>query len=175
MRCPFCSNLETQVKDSRPSEDGSFIKRRRFCPECGSRFTTLERIQLREVIVVKKDGNKAPFDRDKLMRSIRLACKKREIDEIKLEKMVNSIQRQIEVIGDEEIKSERIGELVMESLINLDVVAYIRFASVYKDFDTLADFEQLFDIIKKHADNIPVKDKKNINQDKKNVKDNLFE
>ena len=142
MRCPFCGHEDTQVKDSRPTEDNSAIRRRRFCPACGSRFTTFERVQLRELTIVKKTGKRAPFDRDKLARSLQLALRKRPIDAERLERVVNSIVRRLESMGESEIPSSVVGELVMESLANLDQVAYVRFASVYKNFREPKDFEQ---------------------------------
>lgn len=142
MKCPFCGNLESQVKDSRPSEDGSSIRRRRCCPECGSRFTTFEYVQLRNLTVLKRNDMRVPFERDKLFRSIQLAVRKRDIDTAHIEKIVNSIVRQLEAMGESEIKSSDIGELVMDSLLELDKVAYIRYASVYKNFATTADFEE---------------------------------
>lgn len=141
MRCPFCGNEDTQVKDSRPTEDNSAIRRRRFCPACGSRFTTFERVQLRDLVVLKKGGQRAPFDRDKLMRSINIAVRKRPIDEERVERIVNSITRRLESSGETEIASAQIGELVMEALAGLDQVAYVRFASVYKNFREAKDFE----------------------------------
>ena len=141
MRCPFCGEEETQVKDSRPTEDNASIRRRRFCTACGSRFTTFERVQLRDITVVKKDGEKAPFDRDKLARSLQIACRKRPVDPERVERVVNSIQRRLESSGETEIQSRDIGELVMEALAALDAVAYVRFASVYKNFREAKDFE----------------------------------
>lgn len=141
MRCPFCGNEETQVKDSRPSEDNSAIRRRRFCTACGSRFTTFERVQLRELTVIKKDKSRTPFDREKLQRSITVAVRKRPISPEQVELIVNSIQRQLEVSGESEIPSDTIGELVMEALAGLDPVAYVRFASVYRDFREAKDFK----------------------------------
>jgi transcriptional repressor NrdR len=140
MRCPFCGHEDTQVKDSRPTEDNSAIRRRRFCPACGSRFTTFERVQLRELVVVKKTGKRAPFDRDKLARSLQLALRKRPIDAERLERVVNSIVRRLESMGESEIPSTVIGEMVMESLANLDQVAYVRFASVYRNFREAKEF-----------------------------------
>jgi len=140
MRCPFCGHEDTQVKDSRPTEDNSAIRRRRFCPACGSRFTTFERVQLRELIVVKKTGKRSPFDRDKLARSLQLALRKRPVDSDRLERVVNSIVRRLESMGESEIPSSVIGELVMEALANLDQVAYVRFASVYRNFREAKDF-----------------------------------
>lgn len=142
MRCPFCGSEDTQVKDSRPVEDASVIRRRRQCPKCGARFTTLERVQLRELVVVKKDGRRVPFDRDKLARSLRIATRKRGIDEDQIERLVNRIVRELEQSGETEIPSTRIGELAMAHLAGLDHVAYVRFASVYKDFATARDFEE---------------------------------
>jgi transcriptional repressor NrdR len=141
MRCPFCGHIDSQVKDSRPSEDGAAIRRRRQCEGCGGRFTTFERVQLREVTVVKSHGRREPFDRVKLERSISIACRKRPISAEALERLVSGIQRQLETSGDSEVEAARIGELVMEGLKGLDPVAYIRFASVYKDFTEARDFE----------------------------------
>ena len=141
MKCPFCGYDDTQVKDSRPSEDNAAIRRRRFCPECGSRFTTFERVQLRELTVLKKDGSKTPFDRDKLQRSISIAVRKRPIDAERVDLIVSSIQRRLETSGESEIKSEEIGQMVMDNLSAIDPVAYVRFASVYKDFRKPEDFE----------------------------------
>jgi transcriptional repressor NrdR len=143
MRCPFCGNAETQVKDSRATEDNSAIRRRRSCPDCGGRFTTFERIQLRELMVVKKNGRRVPFDRDKLARSFQVALRKRPVENERIERMVSSIVRQLESIGEGEIKSDHIGALVMEGLKSLDDVAYVRFASVYKNFREAKDFEEL--------------------------------
>ena len=142
MRCPFCGSEDTQVKDSRPVDDGSAIRRRRQCSVCGARFTTFERVQLRDLLVVKKDGRRAAFDRDKLTRSIGIATRKRGIGEEQIERMVNGIVRRIETSGESEVPSTRIGELAMESLAQLDEVAYVRFASVYRDFATVRDFEE---------------------------------
>ncbi len=142
MRCPFCGQLDTQVKDSRPTEDNAAIRRRRFCPACGSRFTTFERVQLRELTVVKKTGEKVPFDREKLLRSLRIALRKRPVDEDRVERIVNSIQRRLETLGENEIPSKVIGEMVMEHLADLDQVAYVRFASVYRNFREAKDFEE---------------------------------
>ena len=141
MKCPFCGFLDSQVKDSRLTEDGTCIRRRRECPECGSRFTTFERVQLRELIVVKKNGEKVRFDRDKLERSILLAVRKRPVSPERVEKIVTSIQRRLESSGENEIPSRTIGEYAMEALAKLDNVAYVRFASVYKDFCEVSDFE----------------------------------
>jgi len=141
LRCPYCSNDETQVKDSRPSEDGSSIRRRRFCPACGNRFTTFERVQLRELTVLKSDGRRVPFDRDKLGKSIRIACRKRPIDDDRIERLLNGIQRRLEMETEAEIASRRIGEMVMETLKGVDQVAYVRFASVYQNFSEAKDFQ----------------------------------
>jgi transcriptional repressor NrdR len=141
MRCPFCGHEDSQVKDSRPTEDSSAIRRRRQCEGCGARFTTFERIQLRELTVVKSEGRKQPFARDKLERSVAVACSKRPIDAAQIEKLVSGIQRQLETLGDSEIESAKIGEYVMAGLKGLDTVAYIRFASVYKEFGEAKDFE----------------------------------
>tara|TARA_B100000427_G_scaffold128203_1_gene106684 strand:- start:646 stop:1068 length:423 start_codon:yes stop_codon:yes gene_type:complete len=129
------------VKDSRPTEDGSAVRRRRFCPACGARWTTFERVQLRELVVVKKDGEKMAFDREKLLKSLRIALRKRPVDEDRIERIVNSIQRRLETLGENEIPSKVIGEMVMENLANLDQVAYVRFASVYRNFREAKDFE----------------------------------
>jgi transcriptional repressor NrdR len=142
MRCPFCSNEDSQVKDSRPTEDGAAIRRRRQCEACAARFTTFERIQLRDLTVVKSQDRREPFERDKLIRSVTLAARKRPVTAAQIERLVSGIQRQLETLGDSEIPSQRIGELVMEGLKGLDSVAYIRFASVYKDFREARDFEE---------------------------------
>jgi transcriptional repressor NrdR len=141
MRCPFCGHEETQVKDSRPTEDNTAIRRRRFCPGCGARFTTFERVQLRELTVIKKNGQRAPFDRDKLARSIMIATRKRPVEPERIERMINGIVRRLESMGEPEIKSDQIGEMVMEALATLDPVAYVRFASVYRNFREAKDFE----------------------------------
>ena len=141
MRCPFCSNEDTQVKDSRPTEDNTSIRRRRICDQCGSRFTTFERIQLRDLVVVKSTGQKENFDRDKMFRALSLALRKRSIDNEKIEKIVNAIVRKLENSGEAEIKSSIIGQYIMEALKHLDQVAYVRFASVYKNFREAKDFE----------------------------------
>ena len=141
MRCPFCGHDDTQVKDSRPADDGASIRRRRFCGGCGQRFTTVERVQLRELTVLKSDSRRVPFDRDKLGRSIRIALRKRPVDDERIERIVNGIVRQLEASGDTEIPSKQIGELVMETLKEVDAVAYVRFASVYRDFREARDFE----------------------------------
>ena len=142
MRCPFCAHENSQVKDSRPTEDGSAIRRRRQCEDCGARFTTFERIQLRDLIVIKSGNRREPFERSKLERSLATALRKRPVPPERIERLVSSIQRQLETTGDSEITSEMIGELVMDGLKALDTVAYIRFASVYKDFREARDFEE---------------------------------
>lgn len=141
MRCPFCGNDDTQVKDSRPTEDSTAIRRRRFCPACGARFTTFERVHLRELTVVKTNGKRELFDRDKLERSMRVALRKRPVEDARLERVINSLVRQLETSGETEIKSTHIGELVMSALSSLDPVAYVRFASVYRNFREAKDFE----------------------------------
>ena len=141
MRCPFCGNDDTQVKDSRPTEDGSAIRRRRQCPACGGRFTTFERVQLRDLVIVKKSGKREPFERDKLARSIEIACRKRPVEPERIERLVNGVVRQLESLGESEIDVSQVGELVMAALQALDPVAYIRFASVYRDFREARDFE----------------------------------
>jgi transcriptional repressor NrdR len=141
MRCPFCGHDDTQVKDSRPTDDNSAIRRRRFCPACGSRFTTFERVQLRELIVVKKGGVKEPFDREKVMRSIAIAVRKRPVEPERVERVVNGIVRRLESLGETEIPSTVVGEMVMDALSSLDPVAYVRFASVYRNFREAKDFE----------------------------------
>jgi transcriptional repressor NrdR len=142
MKCPFCSNPDTQVKDSRPSEDGLTIRRRRFCPSCNSRFTTFERVQLRELTVIKKNGERRIFDRDKLTRAISVAIRKRPVSPDEVERLVNSIVQRLESSGESEVPSSLIGEMVMEGLKDLDEVAYIRFASVYRNFREGKDFEK---------------------------------
>ena len=142
MRCPFCTHEASQVKDSRPSEDGASIRRRRQCEACGARFTTFERVQLRDLTVVKKQGEREPFDRAKLERSVAIACRKREIPAERIERLITSIQRQLETRGDE-VTTSQIGESVMDGLKALDHVAYIRFASVYKDFSEPGDFAEI--------------------------------
>lgn len=142
MRCPFCGNLDTQVKDSRPTEDHQAIRRRRFCPDCGARFTTFERIQLRELTVVKSSGTREPFDRDKLARSLQIALRKRPVDGDRLEREVNAIVRRLESMGEGDIPSKEIGRLAMAALGELDQVGYVRYASVYRDFREAADFNQ---------------------------------
>lgn len=141
MRCPFCGNEDTQVKDSRPTEDNATIRRRRHCPACGSRFTTFERVQLRELTVLKNNGEKAPFDRDKVMRSLQIALRKRPVGDDRIERVVNGIQRRLETLGENEIPTKVIGEMIMDNLSELDPVAYVRFASVYRNFREAKDFE----------------------------------
>jgi transcriptional repressor NrdR len=140
MRCPYCGREDTQVKDSRPAEEGAAIRRRRSCPGCQSRFTTFERVQLRELTVLKTDGRRVPFDREKLSRSIRIALRKRPVDEDRIERIVNGIQRKLETEAEAEVTSRHIGEIVMESLRAVDQVAYVRFASVYRNFGEAKDF-----------------------------------
>ena len=147
MRCPFCGSVDTQVKDSRPTQDHSAIRRRRFCPSCLSRFTTFERVQLRELTVVKRNNSRTPFERDKLMRSINIATRKRPVDPDDLERMVNGIVRRLETLGESDVTSSAIGELVMDGLSELDPIAYVRFASVYRNFRETKDFEDFIDEI----------------------------
>ena len=147
MRCPFCGSLDTQVKDSRPTDDSSAIRRRRVCPDCAGRFTTFERVQLRELTVVKKSGRRAPFDREKLARSIQIALRKRPVEAERVDRMINGLVRQLESAGEAEVASDTIGELVMQGLKNLDEVAYVRFASVYRNFREARDFAPLLDEI----------------------------
>lgn len=141
MRCPFCGNVDTQVKDSRPAEDHVAIRRRRFCPACGGRFTTYERVQLRDLVVVKSSGRREDFDRDKLERSVRISMQKRPIEPERIDQMVSGIVRRLESLGETDISSKQIGEIVMERLAAIDTVAYVRFASVYKNFQATDDFE----------------------------------
>ena len=143
MRCPYCGGLETQVRDSRPTEDNTAIRRRRICPDCGGRFTTFERVQLRELMVLKRSGRRVPFEREKLEKSVSVALRKRPVDNERVERMLNGIVRQLESVGEGDITSETIGEMVMEGLKQLDDVAYVRFASVYKNFREAKDFETL--------------------------------
>ncbi|MEN0087735.1 MAG: transcriptional regulator NrdR [Pseudomonadota bacterium] len=143
MRCPFCSSPDTQVKDSRPTDENTAIRRRRSCAACGGRFTTFERVQLRELLVVKKSGRRMPFDREKLARSIAVALRKRDVDLERVEQMISGIVRQLESLGEPEISSERIGLAIMEGLKAIDDVAYVRFASVYRDFSQAEDFAKL--------------------------------
>ncbi|MBP7704913.1 MAG: transcriptional repressor NrdR [Caulobacter sp.] len=142
MRCPFCGHMESQVKDSRPSEDGASIRRRRLCPECGGRFTTFERVQLRELTIVKRSGRRTPFDREKLARSVALPLRKRNIEPERVDRLINGIVRQLESMGETELPSTAVGEMVMKSLKALDDVAYVRYASVYRDFQHTDDFAQ---------------------------------
>lgn len=151
MRCPYCGSLDTQVKDSRPSDDHSSIRRRRVCNDCGGRFTTFERVQLRELMVVKRSGKRSPFERDKLQRSVEIALRKRPVEPERIERMVSGIVRQLESSGDNDIPSATIGALIMAGLKNLDGVAYVRFASVYKDFREARDFEQILGELSKDA------------------------
>ncbi len=148
MRCPFCGFDDTQVKDSRPTEDGGSIRRRRQCSSCGARFTTFERVQLRELMVVKSSGDRRPFEREKLLRSMRVALRKRPVDEEKLERVVNSVVRQLESLGESEITTRQVGAIVMDTLKALDHVAYVRYASVYRDFRTLEAFNEFVDSLK---------------------------
>jgi transcriptional repressor NrdR len=150
MRCPYCASENSQVKDSRPTEEGAAIRRRRICPDCGGRFTTFERIQLRELIVVKRSGRRVPFDREKLARSVGIAVRKRPVEAERIERMLTGIVRQLESMGESEIASSAIGELVMEGLRSLDPVAYVRFASVYRDFREAADFHEVLGEIAGH-------------------------
>ena len=150
MKCPFCNNSETQVKDSRPTEDGAAIRRRRLCPACGSRFTSFERVQLRDLTVIKKDGKRAVFNRDKLANSVITALRKRNIETERLEKLISGIVRRLESSGEVDIPSHMIGQLVMESLSEIDQVAYVRFASVYKNFREVQDFENFLGELKDH-------------------------
>jgi transcriptional repressor NrdR len=151
MRCPFCAHDDTQVKDSRPTEDNASIRRRRQCSSCGARFTTFERVQLREVVVVKTGDRREPFDRSKLEQSVALACRKRSIDQERLDQLISGIQRQVETSGEAEVPSAHIGELVMEGLRQIDSVAYIRFASVYRDFSEARDFEEFASTVQQAA------------------------
>lgn len=142
MRCPYCMNADTQVKDSRPTEENTVIRRRRVCPDCGGRFTTFERIQLRELTIIKNTGRKVPFERDKLMRSVQVALRKRPVEPERIERMVSGIVRRLENLGESEVPAKLVGELVMEGLYALDQVGYVRFASVYKNFREAKDFEE---------------------------------
>ncbi|MEL6913423.1 MAG: transcriptional regulator NrdR [Pseudomonadota bacterium] len=145
MRCPFCGNVDTQVKDSRPAEDHAAIRRRRFCPACGGRFTTYERVQLRDLTVIKSNGRREDFDRDKLERSIRIALQKRPIEPERVDQMISGLVRRLESLGETDIPSATIGEIVMEALQRIDTVAYVRFASVYKNFQAADDFEDFIE------------------------------
>ncbi len=150
MKCPFCNNTDTQVKDSRPTEDDSAIRRRRLCPSCGSRFTSFERVQLRDLTVIKKDGKRTPFNRDKLANSILIALRKRKVDSERVEKLISGLVRRLESSGEVDIPSHMIGKLVMESLSEIDQVAYVRFASVYRNFREVEDFENFLGELKDH-------------------------
>ncbi|MBT4355254.1 MAG: transcriptional repressor NrdR [Rhodospirillaceae bacterium] len=152
MRCPFCGHNDSQVKDSRPTEDSAAIRRRRFCSSCGGRFTTFERVQLRELIVLKKNGKRAPFDRDKLYRSIQISLRKRPVDQERVDRMITGIVRRLESMGESEIPSPVIGEMVMDSLSNIDPVAYVRFASVYRNFREAKDFEEFVEDLSRFED-----------------------
>ena len=154
MRCPFCGHGDTQVKDSRPAEDGQAIRRRRQCPSCGGRFTTFERVQLRDLHVVKRDGKRAPFDRDKLMRSVQIALRKRPVDGERIERFVSGIVRRLESMGESEVASDAIGRLVMEGLRGIDDVGFVRFASVYKNFREVKDFEEFIDNLSDDLDDL---------------------
>jgi len=156
MRCPYCTGDNTQVKDSRPTDENAAIRRRRVCPDCGGRFTTFERVQLRELIVVKRSGRKVPFDRDKLEKSVDIALRKRPIEPERVERMISGVVRQLESLGETEVQSSTIGELVMEALRGLDPVAYVRFASVYRDFREAADVQEVLGEIAREVDELPV-------------------
>ena len=145
MRCPYCGHSDTVVKDSRPAEEDTAVRRRRGCPQCGGRFTTFERVQLRDLVVIKREGRRAPFDREKLRRSVQLALQKRPVSEEALDQMVSGIVRRLENMGEAEIKTHTIGQMVMDSLSSLDPVAYVRYASVYRDFKTPADFARFIE------------------------------
>jgi transcriptional repressor NrdR len=147
MRCPYCNSSDSQVKDSRPNEDDGTIRRRRVCNDCGAKFTTLERVQLRDLMVRKNSGSLQPFDREKLAKSVRIACRKRGISDEQIDKFVTSIHRRLEAENDDIIASEKIGEMVSESLLNLDPVAFVRFASVYRKFSKIADFQKIINQI----------------------------
>jgi transcriptional repressor NrdR len=152
MRCPYCQSEDTQVKDSRPAEDGQAIRRRRVCPVCGGRFTTFERVQLRDLVVLKKSGRKVPFDRDKLARSVEVALRKRNVEPERVERAVTGIVRQLESSGETEVHSDEIGRLVMDALKSIDDVAYVRFASVYRNFREARDFQDLLGELKGDED-----------------------
>ena len=160
MRCPFCFSDDTQVKDSRPTEENSTIRRRRICPDCGGRFTTFERVQLRELIVVKRSGRKMPFNREKLQQSVEVALRKRPVSHDRINRLVSGIVRQLESSGEAEVGSGQIGEMAMEALRSVDAVGYVRFASVYRDFREAADFEDVLAEIAKARDESDVKSKK---------------
>lgn len=153
MRCPFCSYVDSQVKDSRPTEDNAVIRRRRSCPQCAARFTTFERVQLRDLTVIKRDGKRAVFDRDKLARSILTAFRKRSMDSERIDRMITGVVRRLESLGDNEVDSVSIGEMVMDALAELDQVAYVRFASVYRNFKEAKDFEEFITDLKKDHNN----------------------
>ena len=163
MRCPYCGSLDTQVKDSRPTDDHTSIRRRRVCPDCGGRFTTFERVQLRELTVLKRSGRRVPFDRSKLERSIEIALRKRPVDADRVERMLNGVVRQLESLGEPEITSEQIGGLLMEGLRSLDDVAYVRFASVYKNFREAKEFGALVETLS--GDDIPADGKVSTHDD----------
>jgi transcriptional repressor NrdR len=148
MKCPFCGNADSQVKDSRPSEDGAAIRRRRQCDACGARFTTFERVQLRDLIVIKSDGEKEMFEREKLLRSLQISLRKRPVEQEQMDRIVNSIVRQLESMGDAEIPTSKIGALTMAALAKLDQVAYVRYASVYRDFREASDFNEFLETLK---------------------------
>lgn len=152
MRCPYCGHDDTQVKDSRPTEDNTSIRRRRSCLACGGRFTTFERVQLRELTVIKRSGRRVPFDRDKLMRSVQVALRKRAVEPERIERMISGIVRQLESAGESEVKAEQVGSMVMEALMAIDDVAYVRFASVYRNFREAKDFEELLDSLATDTD-----------------------
>ncbi|MFM2421862.1 MAG: Transcriptional repressor NrdR [Pseudomonadota bacterium] len=158
MRCPYCSSENTQVKDSRPTEEGSAIRRRRVCDVCKARFTTFERVQLRDLVVIKRSGTRVPFERDKLKRSIELALRKRPVQPDQIERVVSSIVRQLESLGQEDITSADVGRYVMEHLAKLDAVAYVRFASVYHDFNEASDFKDVIEEIAQAAKDVPAND-----------------
>ena len=159
MRCPYCASSDSQVKDSRPAEENVAIRRRRVCPDCGGRFTTFERVQLRELTVVKRAGKKVPFDRDKLLGSVEIALRKRPVEPERIERMVSGIVRRLESSGESEVASSVIGEMVIEGLKGLDPVAYVRFASVYRDFREVSDFQQvLSEIARETTDGEPMSD-----------------
>lgn len=158
MRCPFCQNEDTQVKDSRPTDDKSAIRRRRFCSACGARFTTFERVQLRELTVVKKTGRRVPFERAKLERSLSIALRKRPVEPDRVERMVNGIVRRLESMGESEVASDQIGRLVMEGLASLDQIAYVRYASVYRNFREVSDFEKFLGTMGEDEDDLITED-----------------
>ena len=160
MRCPFCGSPDTQVKDSRPTEDNTAIRRRRVCPDCGQRFTTFERVQLRELTVIKTNGRRVPFDRDKLLRSIQVAMRKRPVESERIERLVSGLVRALESAGDSEVDSATIGKMVMESLAEIDQVAYVRFASVYKNFHEVKDFAEFIGSMPDDEDDVRPADEK---------------